>query len=73
MVLSVKSEKWNGEYVELQSDMVMESNLVVSLSVDAKTSAHEVILCSHFVYIVSLGSFIVENVVLVAMVSIASG
>ena len=38
MVLSVK------RYVELHGDMVVESNSVVSLFVDAKTTAQEVIL-----------------------------
>ena len=38
MVLSVK------RYVELRGDMVVESNSVVSLSIDAKTSAQEVII-----------------------------
>ena len=43
LVLSVKSEQWKGEYVELHGGMSVESNSVVCLSVDAQSSAKEVL------------------------------
>ena len=43
MVLLVKSERWNGEFVELHGDMVVPSNSIVHLSVDPQSSAQEVL------------------------------
>lgn len=42
MVLLVKSERWNGEFVELHGDMVVPSNSIVHLCVDNQSSAQEV-------------------------------
>lgn len=42
LVVSVKSEQWKGEYIELHGDMSLDSNSVVSVSVSPQSSAHEV-------------------------------
>ena len=45
LVLSVKSAKWNGEYVEIVGDVSVESNSVVCLSLDVPQSgAQEICL-----------------------------
>lgn len=51
MVLLVKSDRWN---VELHGDMVVPSNSIVHLSVDAQSSAQEVFLLSSHVKLVML-------------------
>ena len=38
LVILVKSEKWNGEFVELQQESFVDNNSIVHLSVDAKKS-----------------------------------
>ena len=38
----VRSERWNGELVELHGDMFVDNNSIVHLSVDAESSVQEV-------------------------------
>lgn len=54
MVLLVKSDRWNGEFVELHGDMVVPSNSIVHSSVDAQSSAQEVFPLSSHVKLVML-------------------
>ena len=42
LVILVKSEKWNGELVELHGDMVVEDNSIIHVNVDAKDCSLQV-------------------------------
>ena len=46
LILQVKSDRWNGEFVELHGDMVVDNHSIVQLSVDAQSGAHEVSMIS---------------------------
>ena len=44
LVIRVKSERWNGDFVELHVDMVVENNSVLYLSIEAQDSGLFVVL-----------------------------